>query len=712
MGTAKVKSGSKEGKVQYPYDALVYIDGTVIRAIDKEGNTIRRGVAGTDDTEVIQAAIDTYDNIYISSGDYYITSKLLVRSNTSVFGDGWNTKLYTVVGFTSTHTPSIFGNLNDDAVIPTDLKITIRNIYLNGSATKTAGEEVSGIVFRSVGNVLIENVYGEHFKYFTVFISNGWGLAITSGRSYDVTVRGCYSNDTEYDGIAYTSDYGSLLNNFVTGSLSGGVTLEECDFCVVSGNMSYSNVHGVRSTNFTNGYQNNNVIISNVIYNPTTGYGIYSQGTNDSIVGNTVYRDGAFVAQNAGIWVDSISTTVSQNTIFGSGWDYGIRDNGRGASDNNNIISSNVITGVNRGIAFYGSDLSLAIGNVIKNCVKSGIVSYSSPRDIVIKDNYIVNTTGGSDAAIFRYNQSTNLYIIGNVIPDSLHTYSIHLDASPNVVMLNNVIGSGTTGRAVYDNASSPNIYHNNVGYVNTSEISGIVPTILDILGSPRLLCPCVEITGTSITDYTRNSNTLTAQATVSTWHGCKWRSPYYNFNGTSHYLYRTNDTDFDFGDAAVDQAFSIVACVYADNVASRQIIGKWDANNAREWRLFLDASGYPTIQLYDESIDKYIGRQDQTALVTTGWKVLVVTYDGSAICGGCKIYLDGVQVDDADYTDAGYVAMEAVTANLMVGALKNAAVYSEYWDGKMTWIGVAAKELSADEAWSLTQRLKGVLGI
>jgi len=127
---------------------------------------------------------------------------------------------------------------------------------------------------------------------------------------------------------------------------------------------------------------------------------------------------------------------------------------------------------------------------------------------------------------------------------------------------------------------------------------------------------------------------------------------------------------------------------------------------------LFFDASGYPTLQLYDESVDKYIGRQDQTAFTTGSWKILVTTYDGSGICAGCKIYIDGVQLDDADYTDAGYVAMEAVSANLTVGALKNAAAYSEYYDGKMTWIGVAAKELSADEVWSLTQRLKGVLGI
>jgi hypothetical protein len=238
------------------------------------------------------------------------------------------------------------------------------------------------------------------------------------------------------------------------------------------------------------------------------------------------------------------------------------------------------------------------------------------------------------------------------------------------------------------------------------------VDAVLDKLGSPVLMCPCDEYRGTSIADYTRHSNNLTAIASLWDWSEHVNKATCYRFNGTSHYLYRANDTDFDFGDAATDDAFSIVCCVNPDDVTSRQIIGKWDDNNQREWRLFFDATGYPTFQLYDESADTYIGRQDQTVFTTGSWQVLVATYDGSGINAGCKIYIDGVQLDDADYDNGVYVAMEAVTANLMVGALKNAAAYSEYYDGKMTWIGVAAKELSADEVWSLTQRLKGVLGI
>ena len=237
--------------------------------------------------------------------------------------------------------------------------------------------------------------------------------------------------------------------------------------------------------------------------------------------------------------------------------------------------------------------------------------------------------------------------------------------------------------------------------------------SIFELLGDIRLLVPCDRISGTSIADYTRLSNTLTAQASVATWYGFQGRATYYDFNGSSHYLYRANDTDFDFGNALTDSAFSIVMCLNPDVATSRQLIGKWDVNNLREWRFFFDVTGYLTLQLYDESVDKYIGRQYQTIFTPTGeWGVFVATYDGSTVSAGCTLYIDGIQVDNANYEVAGYIAMEVINTNLMVGALKNAAAYSEYYDGKMTWIGITGKELDADEVWSVTQRVKGVLGI
>ena len=613
MGTVKVKSGSNEGKVQYPYDAMVYIDGTVVCAVDKEGNTIKRGVAGTDDAAVIQSAIDSFPDvsggggsfnknvgtIYIDSGQYTINNTIDI-SKTSDFRLNLNfcgSRGYTVFDGTS-----LVGN---------------PIIRVSTSVPNIRNWSISGITFTAGNTVGVD------------------GIRVLNGDYFHI--KDCIFKEigsTAY-GIYFVGGYGII---------------EGCLFYHCDGSGIYANATGI-------------IISSNVIGEDIGEYGIYLYRSNDcSIIGNSIHGFS--------------STSARTMFVVGNGSTLGI----------NNVILGNSVKDVSRGI-----HLSSAPYNTISNNILVGS-----------------GTTGNSYYAAIPFDSCSGLTITGNDISNWYRSINGFGTDSIGTLVANNRFNnvSGFVGGILYP------IVHNNIGYVHISEIRDALDNTLEKLGDVRLLCPCAEYYGTSITDYTRNSNTLTAQASVATWYGFQGRATYYNFDGTAKYLYRANDTDFDFGDSAVDQAFSIVACVYADNVASRQIIGKWDANNAREWRLFLDASGYPTIQLYDESIDKYIGRQDQTALVTTGWKVLIATYDGSTICGGCKIYLDGVQVDDADYTDAGYVAMEAVTANLMVGALKNAAVYSEYFDGKMTWIGVAAKELSADEAWSITQRLKGVLGI
>jgi len=94
----------------YPYDAIVGIagvsgDGGEVLAKDRFGRVIAggRGVAGTDDGRVIQAAYDVASILYIGPGNYYVDSCihaspergcLALRSNTEVFGSFGSTKIY------------------------------------------------------------------------------------------------------------------------------------------------------------------------------------------------------------------------------------------------------------------------------------------------------------------------------------------------------------------------------------------------------------------------------------------------------------------------------------------------------------------------------------------------------------------------------------------------------------------------------------------
>jgi len=78
------------------YDAMVFIEGTSVIAVDSNGVCIARGVAGTDDATVIQAAIDSLavsgGHIFVAGGEYVCSSQLLITTDDiSISGDGPNT---------------------------------------------------------------------------------------------------------------------------------------------------------------------------------------------------------------------------------------------------------------------------------------------------------------------------------------------------------------------------------------------------------------------------------------------------------------------------------------------------------------------------------------------------------------------------------------------------------------------------------------------
>jgi parallel beta-helix repeat protein len=657
MGTGKVFSGSQAGKVQYPYDAMVYKDtdsGYTI-AVDSEGNVIKKvlSASNTDDI-VIQAAIDGGGKVILNpNATYYIKSTIVIGTTNTTLesyqGGQYDTsgaRLMAVTGMV-------------DSVIRADNCNNISIIDCNISGNALAN--VSGITFDDVSVGLISRCQ------FNTITENA--IEFVDSQSNIITIEKCFG--TNISG-SFIYDFGWLTDSLIIGNnLNGG--------------------YGIR---MMCGY--NHIVFNNIF--SCTNFGIhFGAGANYNFVGYNRINDCGCGIYLAG----GTRNIISSNHIVSC---TSVVNGGLNISSGSNYVHNNVVR-LNSGSGIVvTTDGSIFVGNSINGNTRYGIEHYDG-NEVTYIGNYITSSTLSN----MRLRSGDRVIVNGNQFTGSSQ-YGIYVEGSSNCILESNVFYNNTSGTMF--GALTTSVIKNNIGYVNISEIRDALDSILINLGTPLLLSPFAEVTGTSITDYTRQSNALTAQTSVATWYGFQDRATYYNFNGTSHYLYSTNDTAFDFGNSLVDSAFSIVCCVYVDAVASRQIIGKWDVNNLREWRFFLDASGYPTLQLYDESVNKYIGRQDQTALGTDGWKVLVTTYDGSGICAGCKVYLDGVQVDDADYTDAGYVAMEAINTNLMIGALKNAAAYSEYYDGKMTWIGVAAKELSADEVWSLTQRLKGVLGI
>jgi hypothetical protein len=358
---------------------------------------------------------------------------------------------------------------------------------------------------------------------------------------------------------------------------------------------------------------------------------------------------------------------------------------------------------------------------VISGCYFEGNGQYAAQ---------IVNGFGTSDTTKFEncYASDRRIYInaeycevAGCWLRGNSETHSLQVGSNGNYFTL----GQGKYEKLIEVDNTITNFVDLR-GKNRISEIRDITANVLEILGDVRGLWPFQELTGTTIQDYTNKNHDMTASESVASWDTApafKGRSTYYTFNRSDEEMDTVDHADFEFGDGVSDEAFSIIAVLYpsADVITNGgTIIGKYNTTGAaedREWIFRIEnTTGYPQFEVYDESANDYRGREDQTALTANTWTILVVTYNGNEADpnAGINIYKDGAVVDDANHTGGGaYVAMEPGATPVQIGAhLTGVATYGNFYGGGMTWVGVTGKELDADEVWSLTQRLQGLLGV
>lgn len=164
---------------------------------------------------------------------------------------------------------------------------------------------------------------------------------------------------------------------------------------------------------------------------------------------------------------------------------------------------------------------------------------------------------------------------------------------------------------------------------------------------------------------------------------------------------------DFDGGDDYIEIAdhndfspaltpLSVAAWVNMDDATNYHIASKWgNGADNREWSFFSDASDLLTGTIFDESPNAKIGRAYSVA--RTGdqgaWVLFGFTYDGGITSSGCKLYRNGVQVDDGNNESGTFVTVRDTTS--VVRMARRAAVYS---NGKTDNVMIFNRELSPDE--------------
>ncbi len=128
------------------------------------------------------------------------------------------------------------------------------------------------------------------------------------------------------------------------------------------------------------------------------------------------------------------------------------------------------------------------------------------------------------------------------------------------------------------------------------------------------------------------------------------------------------NHADFSFGNGLDDSPFSLSVWAFVIDNGTQRILTKWDINSLREWELRFTSTETLRCTLQDEDAAASIAVTSDSS-IGLGWRHLVVTYDGSELDTGLKLYVDGQLIDSTPSTTGTYVAMEALGVDVVVGA-------------------------------------------
>jgi hypothetical protein len=171
--------------------------------------------------------------------------------------------------------------------------------------------------------------------------------------------------------------------------------------------------------------------------------------------------------------------------------------------------------------------------------------------------------------------------------------------------------------------------------------------------------------------------------------------------NGTTQYV---TAEPISFIEAGEDIPFSISTWVNFTDASQSTIISKGRYGSTLEYILYTGSSDKLLFAIYDEDADGAGSTgflqvsYDSAITAYEGQKVHVVaTYDGSAAVAGMKIFLNGVQVNDASSASVGadtYNKMRQSSDLIQIGADEGALLF----DGTIYNITLHKRVLSAEE--------------
>lgn len=146
-------------------------------------------------------------------------------------------------------------------------------------------------------------------------------------------------------------------------------------------------------------------------------------------------------------------------------------------------------------------------------------------------------------------------------------------------------------------------------------------------------------------------------------------------FNGTTSKIVVPQSTDFDFSDAVSDIPFSMSFNLYITTNGNYTILGK-NKNLADEgqYNIYcLDRYVYVLLWKLPNN-GQYLGIKSNDQIPLSSFNNIIVTYDGSGVYTGLKIYLNGVLMTIVNFSAGTYTKMQIINEPLVIGHLQESS--------------------------------------
>jgi hypothetical protein len=185
------------------------------------------------------------------------------------------------------------------------------------------------------------------------------------------------------------------------------------------------------------------------------------------------------------------------------------------------------------------------------------------------------------------------------------------------------------------------------------------------------------------------------------------------SFSGLGEHFVIPHHDSLSFGNGQVDRPFSIEAWVYLHDLSNGSSILTKGAERSREYSFRFQTSnpGKLAFAVYDDrrpgGTYNVIGKSSTVDFTPdeNTWVHVAVTYDGSGVSSGIKLYRNGVHIPDtvtlSDSLGTNYVAIQANNESLCIGKFFYNTSGS-YYDGSIDELSVYSKVLSSNEVMGI----------